>query len=63
LIHGVFDPHVPIGAVRSFCKAYPMHTRLIEVPEGGGLLNYTHMPLILRELTTAEAESDAGAKA
>jgi len=47
LFHGADDPHVPIGAVRSFAKDFADRVDLIEIPNGGGLLNYTHIDQIL----------------
>jgi hypothetical protein len=42
---------VPIGAVRAFCAAHSNTAQLVAVPDGGGLLNYTHIALILAQIT------------
>lgn len=50
LLQGAFDPNVPIEASRNFARSFPETCRLIEVPDGGGLLNYSHLHLLLQEL-------------
>jgi pimeloyl-ACP methyl ester carboxylesterase len=55
LVHGAEDPHVPIIAVRAMAAEFPDRLDLIEVPDGGGLLNYTHTDKLF-DLVAAHAQ-------
>ena len=63
LMQGGHDPNVPAAASRAFAEAFPDQCELIEIPGGGGLLNYSHIDAIIRELTDARSvrsETDQG---
>lgn len=42
LYHGRYDPHVPILGVQEFARDNPHFLTLVEEPEGGGQLCYSH---------------------
>ena len=54
LVHGTDDPHVPIIAVRAMAAEFADQLDLIEVEDGGGLLNYTHTDMLF-DLVTANS--------
>ena len=47
LIQGYSDPQISIEASRAFAADFPDTIKLIELADGGGLLNYTHTQKIL----------------
>lgn len=47
LLQGGSDPHISIEASRAFAAEFPNHVELVEFPDGGGLLSYTHTDAIL----------------
>lgn len=47
LLQGQNDPHIPIDASRAFARELQDNVELIEFPDGGGLLNYTHFEKVL----------------
>lgn len=48
LYHGAHDPLVPIESVRQFSKDNAHCMQLVEEPQGGGLLSFTHSDTVLR---------------
>ena len=48
LVDGISNPQISIEASRAFAAAYPNKMQLVEILDGGGLLGYTHVDLLIK---------------
>ena len=48
LLQGHHDPNAPIMAAQSFLAQFPDFVELVEIEDGGGLLEYTHPETVFK---------------
>ncbi len=53
LFQGELDPHVPISSSHALAKKYPNQVEIIEIKDGGGLLNYSHADELFSIITNS----------